>query len=240
MRFTFAFLLLCCTGLSAQGLALPIGNPAYEVLDRLTIKYGFDQVNRPAFNPSIRPTNRANVVRLLKSYKEAYGAELSATDQFWLQFAFDDNNEWLALPDLNAFINKEDTAQKWLLDSMAILSANSSLHQKSNRPLFGIFYNTPANLFEINKPDFFFRLNPILDLRYGKMKNDAEDYIYNRRGVELRAGVDERIFFYFQILETQRSLPTFIENFYNRYGGLPGAGFVKEYSGLGIKEGVDF
>lgn len=238
MRLTILLLFLATT-LAGQGLALPLGNPAYELMDRLAIKYGFDRVNRPAFNPGIRPVNRAGLVRLFKAYDKSYGDELSETDRFWLQYAYDDNNEWLALPDVNARPNQEDAAQKWLLDSMAI-NATHTPEYRNSKPLFNYFYRSPANLLEVNRPAFFLRLNPILDLRYGKMKDDAEDYIYNRRGLELRGGVDERLFFYFQLLESQRSLPLYLRQFRERFGAVPGAGFVKDYSGLGIKEGIDF
>lgn len=236
--------LLCCWLASgtifAQGLSLPIGSPAYDLVDRLTIKYGFDRVNRPAFNPSLRPMNRADLLRLVKTYQYQYGKEISDTDRFWMQYVFDDNNEWLGLPSLNKLENQEDTAPKWLLDSLAVYAERDYDYRRNPSPLLNYFWPTPANFIEINRPDFFLRLNPILDLRYGKMKDDAEDFIYNRRGLELRGGVDERIFFYFQLVETQRSLPAHLRNFNERFGAIPGAGFVKEYSGLGINNGIDF
>ncbi|PHI18410.1 hypothetical protein CEQ90_18075 [Lewinellaceae bacterium SD302] len=228
------------SGLASQGLALPIGNPAYDLVDRLTIKYGFERVNRPAFNPNLRPMNRSGLVRLLKTYQYQYGREISDTDRFWMQFTFNDNNEWLGLPGLNELENQEDTAQKWLLDSMAVRATRDYDYQRNSRPLFNYFWRTPANFLEVNRPDFFLRLNPILDLRYGLLQDDVEDYIYNRRGVELRGGVDERLFFYFQLVETQRSLPAHLRDFRERFGAVPGAGFVKDYSGLGITDGIDF
>ncbi|MEL6803209.1 MAG: hypothetical protein AAFO91_05405, partial [Bacteroidota bacterium] len=104
------------------------------------------------------------------------------------------------------------------------------------------FYNTPANLFEVNTPEFYLRINPILDLRYGKMADDSEDYFYNRRGVDLWGGLDEKVHFHFQLLETQRSLPNYLRRFQNQTGGVPGAGFLKDYDfeSLNVRNGVDF
>ncbi|MEM8583730.1 MAG: capsule assembly Wzi family protein [Bacteroidota bacterium] len=104
------------------------------------------------------------------------------------------------------------------------------------------FYKTPANLFEVNTPEFYLRINPILDLRYGKMADDREDYFYNRRGVDLWGGLDNKVHFHFQLLETQRSLPNFLRQFREQTGGVPGAGFIKDYEfeSLNVRSGVDF
>ena len=239
MRNLLIFLLLTVTaGIQSQGLPLPIGNPTYDLLDRLTLKYGFQDIPRPAFHPGQRPVDRGGIIRLLKTYDEQYGASLSKPDRYWLDYAYADNNEWLALSTLRE--DNKDRSQKWLTDSLAVRSEQEPIYQESKRSVFNYFYRTPANLLEVNRPSFFLRLNPILDLRYGKMQDDAEDYIYNRRGVELRGGVDERLFFYFQIVETQSSQPNYLRDFRTRFGSVPGAGFVKEFSGLGITNGIDF
>lgn len=224
--------------LPGQGLPLPIDHPSYELLDRLSLRYGFSAIPRPAFHLGLKPVDRNNLVRLLKTYEAKYGDDFSNKDRFWLQYAYDDNNEWLALPLLGE--DNKDRSQRWLTDSMAIKATQEESYRKSKRSWFNFFYPTPANLIETNTPSFFLRLNPILDLRYGKMRADAEDYIYNRRGLELRAGVDERLFVYFQIVETQNSLPNYLRDFRSQYRAVPGAGFVKNFSGFGINRGVDF
>lgn len=239
MRYSFLlFASLCASLLFGQGLPLPEGSPTYELLDRLILRYGFDEVPRPAFDPGQRPVDRANVIRLLKSYERRYGDEFSTKDRFWLQFAYDDSNEWLALPPLEE--SNKDRSQKWLTDSIAVRSTREPTFRYSRKPWPAGLYRTPANLLEVNEPAFFLRLNPVLDLRYGKIQDDTEDYLYNRRGVELRGGVDERLFVYFQLVETQRSLPGYLRDFRNRFDAIPGAGFVKNYSGLGIDRGIDF
>ncbi|MEL6358257.1 MAG: hypothetical protein AAFQ37_15150, partial [Bacteroidota bacterium] len=240
MRIHFLFLLLLSIGahLSGQGLPLPIDNPTYDLLDRLTTRFGFNDVPRPAFHPGLRPSGRGAIIRLLKSYEALYSDQLSTTDRFWLQYAYDDNNEWLALPTLEE--EQKDRSQNWLTDSLAVKATQAEQYRQSQKAFLNYFYRTPANLLETSRPEFFLRLNPILDLRYGRMQNDAEDYIYNRRGVELRGGVDERIFFYFQLVETQNSLPNYLRQFRTSFDAVPGAGFIKNYSGFGINQGIDF
>ncbi len=233
-----AFLLTLSVSVAAQDLPLPLDNPSYQLLDRLMIRFGFAETPRPAFNPSLRPIGRGAMVRLLKTYEYRYADQLSPIDRFQLQYAYDDNNEWLALPILEE--GQKDHGQKWLIDSMAMRSTLDRRYQTNRKSIFNYFYRTPANLLETNQADFFLRLNPILDLRYGKIQDDTEDYIYNRRGLELRGGVDDRLFFYFQILETQNSLPNYLRSYQERFAALPGAGFVKPYQGFGINEGVDF
>jgi hypothetical protein len=57
--------------------------------------------------------------------------------------------------------------------------------------------------------------------------------IFNRRGLKLRAGIDDRIFLNFEILETQAGLPNFVRQFRSRFQSVPGAGFIKGYE-LGV------
>ena len=55
---------------------------------------------------------------------------------------------------------------------------------------------------------FHIRVNPVsLTSRWRRAKDDAELVFNNLRGLELRGGVDDRIYFYFNILETQARFP---------------------------------
>ncbi|MEM6769699.1 MAG: hypothetical protein AAF597_03855 [Bacteroidota bacterium] len=234
-------ILLFTTQIAGQSSPLPFDDDGYELLRRLNIRYGFDGFQRPATDLSLRPGGRAGLVRLAKTYQQRYGAQMSKVDNYRLQRFFDNNNEWLSL---DALGNTEDgdRAAFFLGDDFALQSAKADQYRKTNRKLLNLFYPTPAHLLEVNQPDFYLRLNPIVDLRYGKQQNDAEDYFFNRRGVALRAGIDDRVFFHFDILETQVGLPDYVRQFRQRFGSLPGAGFLKPYTfeALNVNNGVDY
>jgi len=232
---SFSFLL------RAQGSPLPTEETeSYDFLRRLIIRYGFEGFERPATDLSLRPTNRAGLVRLAKTYQQRYGDEFSKTDRYRLQRFYDDNNEWLSLEPYAATTDP-DQAAFWTGDDIALQSVDDPLHTDS-KPVFNLFYKTPAHFLEVNRPDFYLRFNPLLDLRYGRQANDAEDYLFNRRGLKLRAGIDDRIFLNFEILETQVGLPNFVRQFRSRFNGIPGAGFLKRYTLdlANVAEGGDF
>lgn len=227
--------------LTGQGSPLPFDDENYALLQRLSIRYGFEEMPRPATDLSLRPAGRAGLVRMVRSWQQRYGAKMSKVDRYRVQGFLDDNNEWLAL---EPFAREEDAdrAAFYLGEDFALLATEAPDYRLSDRSVLQHFYRTPANLLEVNRPDFYLRLNPILDLRYGKQRQDTEDYFFNRRGVRLRAGIDDRVFLHFDILETQAGLPNYIRRFRQRFQALPGAGFLKSYTAetFNVSNGVDF
>ncbi len=135
---------------------------------------------------------------------DSFATGLSSRDQADLQYLFDDNNEWL--PDSSRFLRH---------------------HQ---RPVFRTFYRTPANLYEVNVPDFQMRVNPLLNLQIAKEQGDAELLFYNDRGIEIRGAVDRKLFFYTSIIESQARFPDYVTNRILEYQAVPGVGSYKDYN----------
>jgi hypothetical protein len=226
------FLLVLPFSLLAQGSPLPVDDTdAYDLLRRLTLRYGNEGFQQPATDLSLRPISRSGLVRLAKTYQKLHGDDFSKVDKYRLQRFFDDNNEWLALEPY-ASTEDSDQAAFWSGDDFALKALDSPLH-RTKKPIFNLFYPTPAHLLEVNRPDFYLRFNPVLDFRYGQQQGDTEGYFFNRRGLKLRAGIDDRIFLNFEILETQAGLPNFVRQFRSRFQSVPGAGFIKGYE-LGV------
>ena len=218
---------LLCTLLPGQGAPLPLNEEGYDLMRRLSIKYGFAGFTAPAADLNLRPASRGDLVRLAKTYDELYGAQMSTVERYRLQRFYDDNNEWLSLPSLVA-TDDADRAPFYIGDDFALESEASPLYRTSRRPIFNTFYETPAHLLSYNRKDFYLRLNPVLDVRYGQLRDDEQAYLYNKRGVRLRAAFDDRIFLHFEILDTQFGAPNYIRNYFRRVGSLPGAGLVKD------------
>ena len=209
---------------------------------RLQVRYGYGGFTAPAADPDLRPASRGDLVRLVKTYDELYGQDWSATDRYRVDRFYQDNNEWLALPSFSA-TDDADRAPYFIGEGFALASEESPLYERSEKPIFGTFYESPAHLYQVNRPDFYLRVNPVLDLRYGKQADEAQDYFYNRRGVRLRAGIDDRFFLHFEILETQVGAPNYVVQYFRDREALPGAGFVKDNFTLGfasINRGYDY
>jgi hypothetical protein len=227
------FLLAASNHLAAQSITIPEGNPAYHILDRLEIKSGG---TKQVYHTSLRPFLRSDAARFaLQAKKE--NTNLSALDSADIQYLLNDNNEWLAMgEDFTTLSGKKEQSD------LAILSKECAEYQHSRKPILGVFYRTPANLYELNKKAFFLRVNPILDFQLAKENNDTQPIFTNRRGIEIRGGVDDRIYFYTNVLETQARFPDYANDRIERDGAIPGAGLFKTYTStiFDIDRGYDF
>jgi hypothetical protein len=69
-----SFLFSSLGPLQAQGSPLPTDDTdGYDLLRRLTLRYGYEGFERPATDLSLRPTNRGGLVRLAKTFQARYG-----------------------------------------------------------------------------------------------------------------------------------------------------------------------
>ncbi|PHL00272.1 hypothetical protein CGL56_04335 [Neolewinella marina] len=228
--------------LPAQGAPLPVNEEGYELVRRLATRYGYQGFTTPAADLELRPNSRGDLVRLVKTWDVLYGEDMSRVDRYRVQRFYDDNNEWLSLPPLTD-TDDADRAPFWIGEDFSVASEASDAYRRAKRPLLGTFYETPAFLYQHNREDFYLRVNPILDLKYGKLQDDEQDYVLNKRGVRLRAGVDDRFFLHLEILENQYGAPNFLRQFYRQNRALPGAGLIKDNFTLdfaGIRRGYDF
>ncbi len=237
--YKYVLLFLICqipNLLIGQGAAVPFGNEAYHIIDRLSIKTG---VETPFFN-TLQPFRRGDLTAFA-IHVDTLAENLTSKDKFDLNYLFLDNNEWLSQTELPTTIagKRESLYRKVYVDSTNTFytieetpqeaTVQSNRYVKREKPILKYFYKTPANLFQVDNKYFHLRLNPILDIRYGKDSNVEDPIFFNRRGVELRAGIDDRIYFYSSILETQARFPEYVRKKIGRDKAVPGAGFYKNY-----------
>lgn len=232
-RATYAALFsgFCAAQLVAQNISITENSRLYHILDRIEIKCG----SAAPIHSALKPYTRVDAV-VCAIHHEA-DSTLTEKDKADIQYVFDDNNEWLAAQEYSTLLGK--AVRK---GGLPVQSESSERYARSRKPIFGIFYKTPANLFEINKKDFYFKLNPILDLQYAKAKDQSEPVFFNRRGLELRGGLDDRIYFYTNVLETQARFPDYVNTRVKNTRAVPGTGTFKDYSSdiFNIKKGYDF
>jgi len=135
----------------------------------------------------------------------------------------------------------------FLEDTSYLLNDNNdwdSLRQ-SRQAFLKYFYRSPAQLYEVRVPHFYLAVNPLLHLEGGgEQYNGDENLVFlNRRGIQLRGNINNKVYFYTNIIESQASYPSYVNNYIEERSAVPGAGFYKVYnSQLTPKpnDGVDF
>ena len=227
-------LLMYSSPAQGQGSSLPLGNPAYETVRRMEIKYGLSSNLHTSLKSYYRGDMTQYAIHLDTSIQT-----LNRVERADLQFIFLDNNDWLVQMEEPTTLGGKRIGEGGLDER----HMNSSYWENSERPFLKHFYKTPGNLYEVNTPDFLLRVNPLLNLQYGNLQNDESPYYINQRGFELRGTLDDRIHFFTRIIENQANFPRYVRQFISEYRALPGNGFYKvpyAFDLLNINQGHDF
>ncbi|MDQ3141533.1 MAG: hypothetical protein M3Q56_04720 [Bacteroidota bacterium] len=113
---------------------------------------------------------------------------------------------------------------------------------RAHKPILKFLFKKPAYLFSFFDTNFYLTINPVLEFKYGVESNNDEALFTNKRGVEFQLGLDNKIFFYSKIIETQISSPRYFNDFINTNKAYPGAGFLKSFSSstFNFQNGYDY
>ncbi len=114
-----------------------------------------------------------------------------------------------------------------------LIDSDSSMSQRS---IISQIYKDQHAFIEIDKPDFFLILNPVLYLQIGKENNNNSLKYINTRGLELRGSIDEKIGYYAFVGENQAVFPEYVAERIERDQAVPGQGFYKSFK----TDGYDF
>ena len=206
-------LLLLPLPILSQTSGIPLQSPSYPILDRLEILSGIES----PIHPELKYSNRRDAAFYALKLDSLTSNQLSHRDHADIQYLLDDNNEWLA-----------DTSRH--------------LRHISRRGLLKYFYQTPANFFEVNTRYFKLRANPMLNFQLGREAGANEPIFQNQRGLEVRGEVDQKLFFYTNLVETQARFPRYVSQRVGEFLAVPGAGFFKSYNSqlFDIQNGYDF
>lgn len=217
---------------------MPFGNNAYHLFDRLEITSGV----RSEIHSALKGYTRGDLVQ----YALQLAADTTATkvltyrDREDLDWIFRDNNEWLGAAELPTTLGgrkegtfekvKGDTLYRFIPSSQLVQSQENQYYYRSKKPVLGIFYRTPANLLELDKPAFHLRINPMINFKVMVPGGDTDQALFiNQRGVEIRGGFDDRIYFYSNITDTQARFPGHVRSYVSQFRALPGNGYYKPY-----------
>lgn len=212
-------------GFSQTTTYLPQGTGEQVLLERLEIKAG----TNPVLNFSkIKPYSRRQVIPVIEAYyrsgalaQAAANAPAGAVD---------------ALPDT---VSGRRLTKLDLYNARQALEKNneySTLSFSSKKPVLKHFYQTPANALEVNTPDFFLAVNPVVQFVVGR-ENGYNDLIFlNSRGLSLRGTIAGKIGFSVYATENQERDPRYVQAYINERQAVPGAGYYKNFH----KTGYDY
>jgi hypothetical protein len=214
----------------SQGVAYPLSNEAvYHTMDRLEILQG----NTAHFFSTQKTYTRGEVTRYAQYIDTSARIQLSNLDKKDIQYIFNDNNDWLVQSaEPTTLVGKKEPL---------IGELTPPHYQQNAKPLLKRFYKTPANFWELDSKNFSLRLNPIINIQAAKDKNDEELIFLNLRGIEMRGNIDNRVYFYTNILEQQNRFPNYGTDWIKKHGTVPGSSRYKTYESLlfNIKNGYD-
>lgn len=119
---------------------------------------------------------------------------------------------------------------------------SDSISFSSSKKFLKYFNSHPGHFYSQYGKHYYFTLDPVLNLSIGKEKDISEILFHNTRGINLRAGIDNKVFLFSRILETQISPVSYVHDFALLYKAMPGAGFVKRYKSslFKINNGYDY
>ena len=141
--------------------------------------------------------------------------------------------QFLSLIDLEDLNQFDESDIKYLLRESSELKYNSyyglnypsdSIVERSG--LFASFYRYPESFLEFAGENFFLKIDPIIHFSIGDEGQSQGVIFQNTRGLKMRGSIDSKVYWHFNILETQRSFLDHIERDIEQYGAIPGQGFL--------------
>ena len=237
----YIFLVLIPTLLEGQQNILPTGDPDYDIVDRWDILYPTQ--NDIPFISGIKNYSRKWIAQRAFEIDSTY--HLTHKELYDLSHILIQNNEWnndILLTELGVeYIDSNEVFYTLKANGTSPNRQFSKSNYLSKKAILNSFYKSPAHLLEINKKAFKLRLNPIIQFKYGK-EQDFGTLFMNQRGIEVRGGVDDKIFFYSRILESQSKFPNYFKEYVTDLRTLPGNGLYKNYSSdiFKIENGYDY
>lgn len=245
---TFILILIVNT-LIGQGSGIPLGSPTNHILNRLEILSG----EEAPFHSSIQPFLRGDAMKYAIHLDTSYNI-WSEKDQADFLYLCKDNNEWL-LQSIHPTVlagKKEPVLNKEYVDStntfyrlsnnQVSASQTSEYYITRDKPILKYFYKTPGNFFELDREYFHIKLNPIINFKVANARDDDELIFQNTRGIEVRGSIDDRIYFYSNILENQSRFADYVNDRIVKDGAIPGANLFKSYASrvVNITNGYDY
>jgi hypothetical protein len=104
----------------------------------------------------------------------------------------------------------------------------------AKKPFLKIFYRQPAHFYHFRHKHFRLSIDPILHTKVGfESETDGSGLLFdNRRGLELRGHIDDKVYYYARVVENQTKFPSWVMRRVAEDQAVPGAGYYKEYNSI--------
>ncbi|RYY00403.1 MAG: hypothetical protein EOO53_22035, partial [Gammaproteobacteria bacterium] len=130
-------------------------------------------------------------------------------------------------------LSRQDAYNLYRTQTNNIEFATNRDSLRSKKIFLKRFYQTPANFYEVNVPDFSLIVNPVFQYTAGKESNSNELLFLNTRGLSLRGSLANKVSFAAYISENQERDPLYVRQWVGQYQAVPGQGYFKNFKGTG-------
>ncbi len=205
----------------SQTTYLMQGSKEYQFIDRLEIK---QEQNTDLNFSTLKPYSRKAIVRqteYLDSARLGYADSATGIDKYQM---------WT---DLNLTKVDEYNLNSLLMNNSEWVSGSKESFM-SRKPVLKSFYQTKPNLLEVNAPDFFLAVNPVLQLQQGFQSGNNHSAFLNTRGITARGMIAGRVGFSTFLTDNQERGPQFFQSRVNMFNAVPGVGFYKSFKTTGV------
>ena len=233
-----AFLLFgCWIDSTAQSPYILRGDQAYHSYDRA-------EILKLADTSLISSINNFNRKELISYFKKVWeNDDLTQKDKYDLMHVFSDNYEFLDDHVVEKIVETKDENSLFRSgDQEETQEEGITKNTFLQTPILKYFYKTPANLLQLETPSFSVFVNPVVQVAYHHQVDNDNVVFQNTRGIEARAYIDKKVYFYTQLIENQRSYLSYVEDRIQKYKTLPGQGSWKSYQSTVLDKltGYDF
>lgn len=206
---------------AAQSSYVQPRSMTYDLVDRYRVLYDVE-------TPMVMSTSnfmRQDVAALADTlYQLVKDNDLALYNTAYL---IDDNLEHYQVDDQGA-VTEDDVPGEVFHESTRAVSTQRYIPSKRD-PILKHFYKHKATFLDLQSPHFWVKANPILDLSGGFSQDTETSVFTNTRGVDIRGMIDNKIYFYTSILETQRSFFNYQNATIAEARAIPGNGLYKGY-----------
>ncbi len=207
-----------------QASYVPRSTDTYRIMNRFDIK-GMSDYD---FHTSIRYYSRKEIASFIFDLESK---NLSSRDNKNYRYLQNDNLEYFK-DDLAPSV--ERISSKSYVDSVFYSLEGkeverSQIKYRKDSGLFKHFYKSPAKFFEINSGSFQLTINPILNIRFGQDRKNEDLLFLNSRGIQLHGLIDNKVYFYTDIVESQGSFKRHIDRRIFKHQAIPGHGNYKSF-----------